>query len=228
MCVCMPCVYVCECAHIDRLWNIDMFWANLKSEKWKQSFFLLFFGWIFGSVIVAVFFLWSSSCLFYLDSTLSSAWSQCGYGCSEAILNSIVMGPQQHKVHSSHTHTHTLKHIKSSDTHCYILRKYITPNREFEWMWKSCSVRLTLILNHIIKIFFPYFMVHADFILSLSFVHIQAHSEIWQRWCITAAASVGDYTRKYTHWLGDIVQAQQPPHFWRPKSHYLSLNTVAL
>lgn len=46
-------------------------------------------------------------------------------------------------------------------------------------MWKSCCVRLTLILNHIIKIFFSYFILYAIFFFvftprfdsDLSFVH---------------------------------------------------------
>lgn len=58
------------------------------------------------------------------------------------------------------------KHKEQRDTHFAIFcENTLHQNREFKWMWKSCCVRLTLILNHIIKIFFPYFMVHA--ILSL-------------------------------------------------------------
>lgn len=48
-------VCVCECAHIDRLWNIDMFWIELKKQKMKKTIFLsAFLGLIFGYIVAAV------------------------------------------------------------------------------------------------------------------------------------------------------------------------------
>lgn len=91
---------------------------------------------------------------------------------------------------------HVNIYVRTNDIHCYTLWKYITPNREFKWMWKSCSVRLTLILNHIIKIFFSYFIVQAIFFLVFQFT-----PSFDSDWCFvqcTVFASVLMRTHKHT------------------------------
>lgn len=124
----------------DRLWNIDMFervvfFPPVCGSFFSMHFFCFVFGWDRIQALLHISATFCGLC------DVLSGWSPCGC-LAQCYFEFHCYGQ------TAHTHTHTLAYSRSYTSAAHYTK------REFKWMWKSCCVRLTLILNHIIEVFF--------------------------------------------------------------------------